>query len=297
MYRKWIWPRVFTLLLFTLGLPSAVHSQGGEDRFDWEGLGRRTYGTICAACHQTGGEGIPAAFPPLRGHLPELMALEGGRDYLPKVLLFGLAGPIVVAEQEYSVAMPAWQSLGDDELAAALNHALTSWGNAELLPEGLELYSPADISAARSEPLTPIEVYVLRGSIFGVVVDEASAGSTGGGLVFNDEAGYYTTSQAEAGAEVYKRHCAECHGPRMAGGLHEPPLTKLSFFRTWGGLSLDTLYNYIITKMPVRAPGSLTKGEYLNIVAHWLQRHNYPAGDQALVATSEALQQITIERR
>lgn len=297
MYRKWIWPRVFTLLLLTLGLPSAVHSQGGEDRFDWEGLGSRTYGTTCAACHQTGGEGIPAAFPPLRGHLPELMALEGGRDYLPKVLLFGLAGPIVVAEQEYNVAMPGWQSLGDDELAAALNHALTSWGNAELLPEGLELYSPADISAARSEPLTPIEVYVLRGSIFGVTVAEASTGSIGDGLIFNDESGYYTISQAEVGAEIYKRHCAECHGPRMGGGLHEPALTKLSFFRTWGGLSLDTLYNYIVTTMPVQAPDSLSRSEYLNIVAHWLQLHNYPVGDQALVATSEALQQITIERR
>lgn len=297
MYRKWIWPVVLTLLLFTLGLPSAVHSQGGEDRFEWEGLGSRIYGTTCATCHQTGGEGVPAAYPPLKGHLPDLMALEGGRDYLPKVLLFGLAGPTIVAEQEYSIAMPGWNSLGDDELAAALNYALTSWGNAELLPEGLELYSPADIATARSEPLTPVEVYVLRGGIFGITGAEVGAGSASDELIFNDESGYFTTSQAEAGAEIYSRNCAQCHGPKMAGGLHEPPLTKLSFFRTWGGLSLDTLYNYIVTKMPIRAPGSLSKSEYLNVVAHWLQRHNYPAGDQALVMTSEALQQITIERR
>ena len=301
MYRNRIWPGVFTLLLLTLGLPSAVHSQGGEDRFDWEGLGSRIYGSTCAACHQTGGEGIPAAFPPLKGHLPELVALEGGRDYLPKVLLFGLAGPIIVVEQEYSVGMPAWSSLGDDEIAAALNYALTSWGHAELLPEGLELYSPADIATARLQQLTPVEVYVLRGSIFGVTGAEASTGSVDAAasaeLIFNDESGYYTTSQAEAGAEVYRGNCAQCHGHRMAGGLHEPPLTKLSFFRTWGGLSLDTLYNYIVTKMPIRAPGTLSKSEYLDVVAYWLQQHDYPAGDQALVVTSGALEQITIERR
>lgn len=47
----------------------------------------------CAGCHQANGQGIPGAFPPLAGHVAEILAKEGGRDYLILVLLYGLPAP------------------------------------------------------------------------------------------------------------------------------------------------------------------------------------------------------------
>ena len=50
----------------------------------------------CAGCHQQNGQGIPGAFPPLAGHVAEILAKEGGREYLILVLLYGLQGQIEV---------------------------------------------------------------------------------------------------------------------------------------------------------------------------------------------------------
>src|ERR1700722_18428806 len=35
--------------------------------------GSRVYAANCVACHQAGGTGVPAAFPPLAGHVPDLL--------------------------------------------------------------------------------------------------------------------------------------------------------------------------------------------------------------------------------
>lgn len=145
--------------------PSAQQNgQPGQIDFDRE-LGESTYASNCQSCHQAGGTGIPGAFPPLAGNMPDLVAAEGGREYLIDVLLYGLTGEIEVNGQTYDNVMPAWDSLSDEQIAAVLNHELTAWGNEQELADftaiGAEEISerrgedPGDLAERRSELQLP----------------------------------------------------------------------------------------------------------------------------------------------
>ena len=88
--------------------------------FQWQELGARVFGANCSVCHQENGQGIAGAFPPLAGHVAELFAQQSGRDYLVRLVLFGLEGTISAKGSSYSSAMPPWPQLTDSEIAAAL---------------------------------------------------------------------------------------------------------------------------------------------------------------------------------
>ena len=123
--------------------------------------GEGIYLTNCSSCHQNSGEGVAGAFPPLVAHAPAVYNAEGGREYLIRLLLHGLVGPIEVNGQGYNGVMLAWQQLGDDQIAAVLNYTLTSWGNEALL-ENFEPYTAEDVEPYRGETLSSEDVYELR---------------------------------------------------------------------------------------------------------------------------------------
>jgi nitrite reductase (NO-forming) len=86
--------------------------------------GKAIYGTTCFACHQSEGQGISGAFPPL-----------AKSDYLnanPKraidVVLKGLSGEISVNGKKINSVMPS-QNLTADEIANVLTYVYSSWGN------------------------------------------------------------------------------------------------------------------------------------------------------------------------
>ncbi len=113
----------------------------------------------CAGCHQVNGQGIPGAFPPLAGELPRIVAKgDAGRKYLIQVVLFGLQGPIVAQGKSFNGVMPPFAHLTDAEVAAVLNHVLTSWGN-DKLPKGFKPFSAAEVKALRARKLTPQQVF------------------------------------------------------------------------------------------------------------------------------------------
>lgn len=116
----------------------------------------------CAGCHGANGQGVPGLAPPLAGHVPDLFATDGGREYLAHVLLYGLQGPITVAGNTYNGVMPPWAHLGDADIAAVLNHILTAWNNEAELPEDFEPYAASDIAAERDLGLTAAQVYEER---------------------------------------------------------------------------------------------------------------------------------------
>jgi mono/diheme cytochrome c family protein len=121
-----------------LGLEGAsralAQSAAPAGDFQWQALGARTYDTYCSGCHQRSGRGIAGGFPPLAGHAPQLLA-QRGNAYMIRLVLFGLSGAIEVEGTPYSGVMPSWSSLKDDEIAAAIDHVLTTWGNAAHLPK------------------------------------------------------------------------------------------------------------------------------------------------------------------
>jgi mono/diheme cytochrome c family protein len=101
-------------------------------------LGARLY-TQCAACHQTNGQGLPNAFPPL-ANSPYVLEDEAR---LIRIVSHGLTGPITVLGNTYNGLMPAQvgatTTLKNDpqRLAAVLTYIRASFGNsaAPVTPE------------------------------------------------------------------------------------------------------------------------------------------------------------------
>ncbi|MBS1963580.1 MAG: nitrite reductase, copper-containing [Bdellovibrionales bacterium] len=95
-------------------------------------MGRAVYATNCAACHQSGGQGIPHAFPPLANS----DFLNADKIRAIKVVTGGLQGKVTVNGQDYNGAMPAW-SLSDEDIANVLTYVYSSWGNSgkDVLPQ------------------------------------------------------------------------------------------------------------------------------------------------------------------
>jgi mono/diheme cytochrome c family protein len=162
---------VLTIFIFAISFISGILLAQDDAAFDWQALGEKTFLTNCAGCHQPNGEGVPTVFPPHAGHLPNVIAKEGGRHYLIKVLLNGLQGEIMVKGKTYNGIMPSWNALGDEEIAAVLNHELTSWGNTEMLPEDFTPILPEEVAEERANDISAAQAYELRQTL-GLSVEE-----------------------------------------------------------------------------------------------------------------------------
>jgi cytochrome c oxidase subunit 2 len=93
--------------------------------------GEKVYNTACAACHQANGEGVPGAFPGLKGGA----IATGPKDAHIGIVLNGKAG----------TAMAAFGGqLNDVELAAVITYERNAWGN-----NTGDLVQPSEIKAAR----------------------------------------------------------------------------------------------------------------------------------------------------
>lgn len=116
----------------------------------------------CAGCHQSNGMGVPGVFPPLVGHVPQILEAKGGRDYIIQLLLYGVQGEITYKGQKYNGVMPAFGQLKDDQIAEVLNHIATQWGNDKLLPAGFKPFTAEEVKALRDKKLTAAQVYEIR---------------------------------------------------------------------------------------------------------------------------------------
>ena len=101
--------------------------------------GKRIYDTSCFACHQTNGQGLPGAFPPL-----------AKSDYLNNktkaisAVVHGLEGKITVNGKEYDSIMPA-QVLSDEDVANVMTYVYSAWGNSK------KVVTPAEVKAVRAK--------------------------------------------------------------------------------------------------------------------------------------------------
>ncbi len=93
--------------------------------------GEKVYATSCAACHQANGEGIPGAFPALKGSA----IATGPVDKHIDVILNGRSG----------TAMAAFGAqLSDIDIAAVATYERNAWGN-----DTGDLVQPSAVKAAR----------------------------------------------------------------------------------------------------------------------------------------------------
>jgi nitrite reductase (NO-forming) len=82
------------------------------------------FSTVCFACHQANGQGLPNAFPPLAGS-DFLMA---DKDRSIRIVLSGLKGEITVNGNKFHGEMPK-PPLSDDQVASVLTYVRNSFGN------------------------------------------------------------------------------------------------------------------------------------------------------------------------
>ena len=102
-------------------------------------LGETVYDSHCTVCHQPTGEGMPPAFPALKGGPIAIGPVSGHID----IVMHGKASTPMVAFKD---------QLSDTELASVITFERNSWGNNDTGKYGKQaggLVQPADITAAR----------------------------------------------------------------------------------------------------------------------------------------------------
>src|SRR6201996_5658502 len=270
---------------FAAALPAKAQSGGAS-----ADAGSKVYATNCVACHQAGGTGMTGAFPPLAGHVPDLLKPADGRSYVEKVLLFGLEGAINVNGNEYAGSMPSWNALSDDDIAGVLNYVSTAWDNGKSLPSGFKPFTPDEIKALRSQQLNPTAVYALRSGVVGGA--PATATATGGTTPVS-----FTADQVTRGSDIYSDRCVQCHGDTLDNGeFGGAPLNGKYFKQHWGGGSVAALVGFMRAKMPPDRPGSLTDENYADLAAFLLDANEYPKGDKELPPDAASQQKLSLKR-
>jgi quinoprotein glucose dehydrogenase len=106
--------------------------------------------------------------------------------------------------------------------------------------------------------------------------------------------GIYTDEQAARGEMLYAERCAKCHGDTLGGQEAAPALTGTTFYSNWEGEMLEPLFDRLRTTMPQDKPGSLSRSQNADILAHMLKAGGYPAGAAPLNSQAGAMASITI---
>lgn len=104
-------------------------------------LGHRLFASICAACHQPTGQGLPNVFPPLAGS----DFLNADKDRAIGIVIHGRQGEVIVNGMKFNNNMPSFP-LTDDDIADVLTYVYNSFGNS-----GLEV-TPGEVTAIRAQP-------------------------------------------------------------------------------------------------------------------------------------------------
>jgi len=138
----WARPRRGWVLVAALlaGLvPAAANATDGV------AAGQAIFGRDCFACHGDKGQGIAGIAPALAGQLTSVLQQDLGRDYVTRVLIFGLSGRIVSQGQTFTGAMPTHAALSDADLADVANYVAQSL-NALTEP----IFKPTHFAQARA---------------------------------------------------------------------------------------------------------------------------------------------------
>ncbi|MCH2193223.1 MAG: cytochrome c [Kordia sp.] len=103
--------------------------------------GKAIYTNVCVQCHLANGEGVPKAFPPLKGS-----------DWLTDKVVesirsvkYGLKGQITVNGVKYQGIMSPL-GLSDKQVADVMNYTSTSWGNTTE-----NFYTPEEVAKVEKE--------------------------------------------------------------------------------------------------------------------------------------------------
>lgn len=111
----------------------------------------------CAVCHQPSGAGLEGVAPPLA----ESEWVSGPPEWLARIVLHGVAGPIEVAGKEWNQIMPGHGHLDlfdDDAIAGLMTFMRRNWGNKAGAVEPELVAAARAASAERRQPWTVEEL-------------------------------------------------------------------------------------------------------------------------------------------
>ena len=91
----------------------------------------------------------------------------------------------------------------------------------------------------------------------------------------------FTEEQAARGEQLFVRVCVECHGRKE--------MTNADVRLKWNGRSAFDLFDRIRISMPESDPGSLPRGQYLDVTAFLAKLNGLPAGSVDLPDDEAAL--------
>lgn len=107
--------------------PAPAAAAGGGDLHS---VGQQVYSTVCIACHQPTGMGLPNMFPPLGGS--DWVNAEKP-DRMIRIVLHGFTGPFKLNGNVFNspapLMPPQGAALSDLQIAGVLTHVRSSFGN------------------------------------------------------------------------------------------------------------------------------------------------------------------------
>ncbi|MCL4104478.1 UNVERIFIED_CONTAM: hypothetical protein GTU68_047440 [Idotea baltica] len=114
----------------------------------------------CAACHGEAGEGTAGLAPPLSG----ASWVIGPQEWLARIILQGMTGPLEVAGQDWNGVMPPHghlPELDDNTLAGLMTYLRRSWGNKADPVSAKSVTAIREASANRDRPWTVEELQAV----------------------------------------------------------------------------------------------------------------------------------------
>jgi mono/diheme cytochrome c family protein len=174
--------------------------------------GEQVFTTVCAACHQANGKGLPGAFPTLAGS--EWLTRDPETPI--RIVIAGLSGPIKVAGADYNSMMPPPPGMDDDKIAAVLTYVRKSFGNTADAVTKEQVVAVRSGLSGRSNPFTSDELTKLRPAGGGA---QAAAPAEGAAPAQPAAAAPAATGQPAAPASMAVGH------PGAAGSAAAPAAT------------------------------------------------------------------------
>lgn len=268
-------------LLLSAGLSAAEVHKAEAAKGASEAAAKKAFETHCAACHQPTGKGMPGVFPPLAGNKRFLEDRARTLD----VVINGVSGPLEVDGVKYNNAMPPMGHVKDEELAAALTHASSSWGN-----KG-KIYTAADVAKARGGDAKKDAGHPAPTSSQ-LKYQGAPSPVQGGKMIVTPGAPDISETEFASSQKIYFERCAGCHGVLRKGATGKPLTPDIT--RERGTEYLKTLINF---GSPAGMPNWGTSGDLtaaqIDAMARFLQ-HEPPAPPEFGMADMRATWKVLV---
>jgi mono/diheme cytochrome c family protein len=123
--------------------------------------GKARYQTLCIACHQANGQGLPGLAP----SLVKSEWVQGPASRPVRIVLHGLQGPITVNGTMFAspVVMPPQKDVLDDAaISEVLTYVRNEWGNQAPPVQPADVKAIRESDAARTQPWTAEELMKLK---------------------------------------------------------------------------------------------------------------------------------------